>query len=191
MDLTGKRVTVVGMAKSGHAAVELLLERGAVVRAVDEKPEGALSGIEIEPQSARAFAGADLVVISPGVPADLDLLNDVRSRDIPVVGELELAAWFLEGDTIGITGSNGKTTTTALTGHILKSSGIPCQVGGNIGTPPSSMVKTSRPEQWNVLELSSFQLETIQRFRAHIGVALNITPDHLDRHHTFENYAAA
>ena len=191
MDLAGKRVTVVGMAKSGHAAVELLLERGAVVRAVDEKPEGALSGIEIEPQSARAFAGADLVVLSPGVPADLELLNDVRARDIPVVGELELAAWFLQGDIIGITGSNGKTTTTALTGHILKESSIPCQVGGNIGTPPSSMVKTSRPDQWNVLELSSFQLETIQRFRAHIGVALNITPDHLDRHHTFENYAAA
>ena len=186
MDLAGKRVTVVGMARSGHAAVELLLERGAVVRAVDEKPEGA-----VEPQTAAAFVDAELVVISPGVPADLDLLNDVRSRGIPVIGDLELASWFLEGDSIGITGANGKTTTTALTGHILKESGIACQVGGNIGTPPASMVKSSRPAQWNVLELSSFQLETIQEFRAHIGVVLNITPDHLDRHHTFENYAAA
>src|SRR5437016_3955089 len=186
MSLAGERVTVVGMARSGHAAVELLLERGAVVRAVDEKPEGG-----VEPQTAAAFSDAELVVISPGVPSDLDLLNDVRSRGIPVIGELELASWFLAGDTIGITGANGKTTTTALTGHILKESGIDCQVGGNIGTPPSSMVKSSRAGQWNVLELSSFQLETIQNFRAHVGVVLNITPDHLDRHHTFENYAAA
>jgi UDP-N-acetylmuramoylalanine--D-glutamate ligase len=191
MELAGKRVTVVGMAKSGRGAVELLLERGAVVRAIDEKPEGIVSGISIEPQTAAAFSDAELVVISPGVPADLDLLDDIRSRGIPVIGELELASWFLAGDTIGITGANGKTTTTALVGHILQESGIACQVGGNIGTPPSSMVKGSRPGQWNVLELSSFQLETIQRFRAHIGVVLNITPDHLDRHHTFANYAAA
>ena len=191
MNLAGKQVTVVGMAKSGHAAVELLLAHGAVVRAVDEKPEGAVSGIAVEPQTPAAFDNAELVVISPGVPADLDLLNDVRSRGVPIVGELELASWFLQGDTIGITGANGKTTTTALTGHILKAAGIACQVGGNIGTPPSAMIATSRGAQWNVLELSSFQLETIEQFHAHIAVALNITPDHLDRHHTFENYAAA
>ena len=88
----------------------------------------------------------------------------------------------MQGEIIGITGANGKTTTTALTGHILKQSGIPAQVGGNIGTPPASMVKTSRAGQWNVLELSSFQLETTETFRAHIGAALNVTPDHLDRH---------
>src|ERR1700736_452076 len=120
MELAGKKVTVVGMAKSGRGAVELLLERGAVVRPVDEKPEGVVSGISIEPQTAVAFSDAELVVISPGVPADLDLLNDVRARGIPVIGELELASWFLNGDTIGITGANGKTTTTALVGHILK-----------------------------------------------------------------------
>jgi UDP-N-acetylmuramoylalanine--D-glutamate ligase len=108
-----------------------------------------------------------------------------------VIGDLELASWFLKGEIIGITGSNGKTTTTAMTGHILKASGIPAQVGGNIGTPPASMVKSSRSGQWNVLELSSFQLETISSFRAHIGAALNVTPDHLDRHYTFEKYAAA
>ncbi|MGA2599005.1 MAG: UDP-N-acetylmuramoyl-L-alanine--D-glutamate ligase, partial [Bryobacteraceae bacterium] len=191
VDLTGKKVTVVGMEKSGHAAVELLLDHSAVVRAVDEKPHPPVHDIIVEPQTGAAFDTAELIVISPGVPADLDLLNDARSRGIQVIGELELASWFLKGDTIGITGANGKTTTTALTGHILKESGIACQVGGNIGTPPASMVSTSRSGQWNVLELSSFQLETIQDFRAHIGVVLNVTPDHLDRHHTFENYAAA
>ncbi len=191
VDLTGKKVTVVGMEKSGHAAVELLLEHNAIVRAVDEKPHPRVHDIPIEPQTASAFDEAQLVVISPGVPADLALLNDARARGTRVIGELELASWFLKGDSIGITGANGKTTTTALTGHILKESSIPCQVGGNIGTPPASMVATSRVEQWNVLELSSFQLETIQDFRAHIGVVLNVTPDHLDRHHTFENYAAA
>jgi UDP-N-acetylmuramoylalanine--D-glutamate ligase len=104
---------------------------------------------------------------------------------------LELASWFLRGEIIGITGSNGKTTTTALTGHILKSSGIAVQVGGNIGTPPATMVGTSNDTQWNVLELSSFQLETTETFRAHIGAALNVTPDHLDRHYTMERYVAA
>jgi UDP-N-acetylmuramoylalanine--D-glutamate ligase len=191
MKLDGMHVLVVGMARSGVAALELLRQRGARVRAVDEKPMGEVLGVTVEPQNAAAFRDADLVVISPGVPADLDLLAPVRARGIPVIGELELAAPFLEGPTIGITGSNGKTTTTALTGHILERSGIACQVGGNIGTPPSSMVKTSRPDQWNVLELSSFQLETIATFRAKIAVCLNVTPDHLDRHHTFENYVAA
>lgn len=191
MELAGRHITVVGMAKSGQAAVALLLERGAVLRAVDEKPHEPVAGIAVEPQTSAALADAELVVISPGVPADLDLLSPVRTRGVPVIGEVELASWFLKGDTIGITGANGKTTTTALIGHILRESGIPCQVGGNIGTAPASMVATSRPEQWNVLELSSFQLETIEQFRARIGVVLNVTPDHLDRHHTFENYAAA
>jgi UDP-N-acetylmuramoylalanine--D-glutamate ligase len=191
MKLDGSRVVVVGMARSGVAAVRLLLDRGAIVRAVDEKPMGEVLGITVELQTEAAFRDADLVVLSPGVPADLDLLRDVRARGVAVIGDLELAAPYLEGKTIGITGSNGKTTTTALTGHILQQAGIACQVGGNIGTPPASMVETSRPEQWNVLELSSFQLETIQTFRAAVGVCLNVTPDHLDRHHSFENYAAA
>jgi UDP-N-acetylmuramoylalanine--D-glutamate ligase len=104
---------------------------------------------------------------------------------------LELAAPYLEGPNIGITGTNGKTTTTALTGHILSESGIACQVGGNIGTAPAAMVETSRAGQWNVLELSSFQLETIETFRAPIAVCLNVTQNHLDRHHTFENYVNA
>jgi UDP-N-acetylmuramoylalanine--D-glutamate ligase len=190
MKVEGARVVVVGMARSGVAAVELLMEQGARVTAVDQSPVTNLP-IAVQPQEAASFEGADLVVLSPGVPADLEAVQPVRLRGIPVIGDLELASWFLQGEIIGITGSNGKTTTTAMTGHILKTSGIPVQVGGNIGTPPASMVKTSRASQWNVLELSSFQLETITEFRPHIGAALNVTPDHLDRHYTFEKYAAA
>jgi len=184
------KAVVVGMARSGVAAMELLREKGERVRAVDARPV-TVEGIEVEPQTASAFADADLIVLSPGVPADTPVIAAARDRGVRVIGDLELASWYLAGETIGITGSNGKTTTTALTGHILAMSGIPAQVGGNIGTPPASMVKTSRTGQWNVLELSSFQLETIESFRAHIGAALNVTPDHLDRHHTFENYAEA
>jgi UDP-N-acetylmuramoylalanine--D-glutamate ligase len=178
------------MARSGVAAVELLRENGAQVRAVDRNP-GTIPGIEVLPQTEASFANADLIVLSPGVPADLDVIAKARAAGVPIIGDLELASWFLKGEIIGITGSNGKTTTTALTGHILRQSGIPAQVGGNIGTPPASLVKTSRTGQWNVLELSSFQLETTHSFRAHIGAALNVTPDHLDRHYTMERYAAA
>jgi len=188
------KAVVVGMARSGVAAVELLRDKGEQVRAVDTKVDAkpvTVEGIDVEPQTAAAFADADLIVLSPGVPADTPVVAAARARGVKVIGDLELASWYLEGETIGITGSNGKTTTTALTGHILAASGIPAQVGGNIGTPPAAMVKTSRPGQWNVLELSSFQLETIESLRAHIGVALNVTPDHLDRHYTFENYAEA
>ncbi len=188
MNLMGARVVVVGMARSGVAAVELLREHGASVRAVDQKPS-AIAGISVEPQTPEAFLNAELIVLSPGVPADLEILNHARGRGTRVIGDLELASWFLQGEIIGITGSNGKTTTTALTGHILQSSGIAAQIGGNIGTPPCSMVKTSRTGQWNVLELSSFQLETTEKFRAHIAACLNVTPDHLDRHYTLENYA--
>jgi UDP-N-acetylmuramoylalanine--D-glutamate ligase len=194
MKLEGAKVVVVGMARSGVAAVELLLEKGARVRAVDEKvieKPMTIANIAVEPQSAAAFADADLIVLSPGVPADLGTVKAARNRGVRVIGELELASWFLRGDIIGITGSNGKTTTTALTGHILESSGIAAQVGGNIGLPPAAMVKTSRRGQWNVLELSSFQLETTESFRARIGAALNVTPDHLDRHYTLEQYADA
>lgn len=194
-DLRGVRAVVVGMAKSGVAAVELLLEQGALVTALDQKtvsnPRLAEWGVAVRAQDPAEIEGADLVVLSPGVPADADVAQAARGRNIRVIGDLELASWFLKGETIGITGANGKTTTTAMTGHILQLSGIPVQVGGNIGTPPCSMVAASRPERWNVLELSSFQLETTETFRAHIGAALNVTPDHLDRHYTFENYANA
>ncbi|HZU23999.1 MAG TPA: UDP-N-acetylmuramoyl-L-alanine--D-glutamate ligase [Bryobacteraceae bacterium] len=195
--IRGATVAVVGMAKSGFAAAALLREHGATVRAVDSSnaPElfrqASAEGLEILPQQAAAFAGVDAVVISPGVPADLDLFEPLRAGGIPVIGELELAGWWLQGPVIGITGSNGKTTTTALVGEILRQAGIPSQVGGNIGRPPTDMVASSRPDQWTVLELSSFQLEMTDTFRAHVAVALNVTPNHLDRHHSFENYAAA
>ena len=181
------------MARSGVAAVELLREKGAQRDGGGSEASGAevAAGVQVEPQTEASFDGAELIVLSPGVPADLRFLEGARRRGVRVIGDLELASWFLKGEIIGITGSNGKTTTTALTGHILKQSGIPVQVGGNIGTPPAAMVKTSRAGQWNVLELSSFQLETTETFRAHIGAALNVTPDHLDRHDTLENYADA
>jgi UDP-N-acetylmuramoylalanine--D-glutamate ligase len=200
LELAGKRVLVVGMARSGVAAAELLVRHRAVVCATDLKPLAELAeaapliaglGIEFRLQSPEVFEQAGLIVVSPGVPADLEPLEQARRRGVPVIGEVELAGWFLQGKAIGVTGSNGKTTTTALLGHILRQCGVPVQVGGNIGAPACGMVPGSRPEQWNVLELSSFQLETTRTFRAAIAVALNVTPDHLDRHHDFRTYVAA
>jgi UDP-N-acetylmuramoylalanine--D-glutamate ligase len=196
MKLEGTKTLVVGMARSGLASVELLRKHGADVRATDLKPLEQLPGLaELDVPFARqtpeVFDGADLIVLSPDVPADLPPLEAARRRGVQIIGEIELAAPFLQGNVIGITGTNGKTTTTALTGHILQQSGIAAQVGGNIGRPVTAMIESSRPDQWNVLELSSFQLETICRFRAHIGVGLNVTQNHLDRHHSFANYANA
>jgi UDP-N-acetylmuramoylalanine--D-glutamate ligase len=200
MTLSNKRALVVGLKKSGTAAVKLLVDHGAQVRATDLKPledlpeaRALLESLRVPfaLQTPEVFEGADLIVPSPDVPADLPLLESARARGVQVIGEVELAAPFLKGRTIGITGSNGKTTTTSLAGHILRSAGVPVQVGGNIGAAVCGMVETSREDGWNVLELSSFQLETIREFRAHIGVCLNVTQNHLDRHHTFERYAAA
>jgi len=198
--LAGRRALVVGMKKSGIAAVRLLVEHGADVRAADLKPLDELPearellqslGVPFALQRPEVFEGAELIVLSPDVPADLAPLETARARGADVIGEVELAAPFLKGRTIGITGSNGKTTTTSLTGHILRQAGVPVQVGGNIGAAVCGMVETSREDGWNVLELSSFQLETIREFRAHIGVCLNVTQNHLDRHRTFDRYAAA
>jgi UDP-N-acetylmuramoylalanine--D-glutamate ligase len=190
-EVAGRRVLVVGMGKSGTAAIELLLRHGAEVRAVDQKPLGPVHGVNVRPQTDAEFRDVDLVVLSPGVAIDTPEVAAAQQRGIPVIGEVELASWFLRGPVIGITGSNGKTTTTALIGHILRESAIPVQVGGNIGTPPTSMIEASREDQWNVFELSSFQLESIETFRARIAIATNVTDNHLDRHHTFANYAAA
>ena len=183
------KVLVVGMEKSGRAALEFLRARGDDATATDLK-ECEVAGFR--PQREDLFDERwDAIVISPGVPADLAGLERARARGVDVMGEVELAAPYLLGPVIGITGSNGKTTTTSLVGHILESAGTPVQVGGNIGTPVIAMAAASKAEQWNVLELSSFQLETIRTFRAHVGICLNVTQNHLDRHHTFEKYAAA
>ena len=189
-ELAGKNVLVVGMEKSGLASVAFLRDRGAHVTATDMHPH-AVEGAPFVLQQDAPFLNSDLIVTSPGVPNDLPELNAARAQGISVIGEVELAAPYLLGKTIGITGSNGKTTTTAMVGHILQEAGIPSQVGGNFGTPVTAMVASSRQDQWNVLELSSFQLETIRQFRAEIAVCLNVTQNHLDRHHTFEAYASA
>jgi UDP-N-acetylmuramoylalanine--D-glutamate ligase len=195
MTWSGKQVLVAGMGKSGFAAAQLLHREGARLVLCDERPPESIAGLpaqlaawnaQFRPQQAAAFAGVDLIVLSPGVPVEV-----VPPGAPPVIGEVELASYFLRGPVIGITGTNGKTTTTSLVFHILRASGIPAQLGGNIGTPPTAMIETSRDDQWNVLELSSFQLETIHRFQARLGACLNLTQNHLDRHGTLERYAAA
>ena len=189
MNVEGIRALVVGMEKSGRAAFEFLHAHGADVTATDLK-EQRIGSFRI--QTDELFEEPwDLIVPSPGVPLDIPALAKAMARGVKVVGEVELAAGYLQGPVIGITGSNGKTTTTSLVGHILRSAKTAVQVGGNIGTPVLAMTATSRFDQWNVLELSSFQLETVHEFHADIGVCLNVTQNHLDRHHTFENYAAA
>jgi UDP-N-acetylmuramoylalanine--D-glutamate ligase len=202
MELKNKRVLVVGLGRSGAAAALFLQDHGARVTVSDTKSEAQLQkeiaalldrGISLETgrHSERTFRDQDLIVVSPGVPADQPELQHARAMGIPVIGEVELACRFLQGRIIAITGSNGKTTTTTLVGEILSKSGKKTLVGGNIGTPVISLAGESSPEHLLVLEISSFQLETIQQFRPWIAAILNITPDHLDRHRTFEAYVNA
>jgi UDP-N-acetylmuramoylalanine--D-glutamate ligase len=202
LDLKGKRVLVVGLGKSGVASALFVKQRGARVAVSDTKTEEELAseiptlldrGIMVETghHGERTFREADLIVVSPGVPEDVPQLKQAREQGIAVIGEMELASRFLQGKIVAITGSNGKTTTTALAGAVLACGQKQVQVGGNIGTPAISLVATSTPETFNVLEISSFQLETIREFRPYIAAILNITPDHLDRHRSFDAYAAA
>jgi UDP-N-acetylmuramoylalanine--D-glutamate ligase len=202
MDVRGKRVLVVGLGKSGVASALFLQERGAKVAVSDAKSQEQLRGeipllldhginVETGQHGERTFRDQDLIVVSPGVPFDVPQLIHARELGIPVIGEVELAARFLKGHIVAITGSNGKTTTTTLTGEIISAGGRKALVGGNIGTPAITFVDRAKEDTWVVLEISSFQLETIETFHPQIAVVLNITPDHLDRHHTFENYAAA
>lgn len=202
MDLKGKKVLVVGLGKSGLAAALFLRRRGAQVTVSDIRSAEALAkdipslldeGINVEAggHGLLTFRRQDLIVVSPGVPLDTPELAQVRSFGLPIIGELELAARFLKGKVLAITGSNGKTTTTTLAGEILKEAGLPTLVGGNIGVPVVALIEESTDETWSVLEVSSFQLESTQQFHPAIAVILNITPDHLDRHGTFENYALA
>jgi UDP-N-acetylmuramoylalanine--D-glutamate ligase len=202
MDLDNKRVLVVGLGKSGVASALFLKSRGARVTVSDARPTDQLGdgipwlldhGITVETggHGERTFQGQDLIVVSPGVPVSAPSLVQARALGEPVIGEIELAAQFLSSPMVALTGSNGKTTTTTLVGEILKASGFPTLVGGNIGTPAISLVEQATPDSIVVLEVSSFQLETIQTFRPKVAVILNITADHLDRHQTFAAYADA
>jgi UDP-N-acetylmuramoylalanine--D-glutamate ligase len=202
IDLKGKRVLIVGLARTGLAAALFCARHAALVTATDEKPESELAdtpaklrtagvALELGGHLPNTFLEQDLIVVSPGVPSKLTALEQARTHRIPVWSEIELAWRFLHGRLIAITGSNGKTTTTSLLGHILETSKIPTLVGGNIGVPLLSQVEFSADETVTVAEISSFQLETIQQFRPDIAVLLNITPDHLDRHASLEEYARA
>ena len=193
---------MVGLGRSGVASAIFLHERGAKVIVSDSKAESQLQkevpalldrGIAIETgrHGERTFRDQDLIIVSPGVPSDQPQLLHARSLGIPVIGEVELAFRFLKGRVLAITGSNGKTTTTTLVGEILAKSGKKTLVGGNIGTPVISLAAQSTPDSMVVLEVSSFQLESIEQFCPWIAAILNITPDHLDRHHTFQAYVDA
>lgn len=202
MDVKGKRVLVVGLGKSGVASALFLQARGARVTVSDAKSEEQLrseiptlldKGITVETgkHGERTFRDQELIVISPGVPFEMPQLEQARKLGVPVIGEIELSATYLQGHIVAITGSNGKTTTTTLTGEVIAAGGRKTLVGGNIGTPAITFVEHTAPDDYIVLEISSFQLETIKTFRPEIAVVLNVTPDHLDRHGTFDAYAAA
>ena len=201
--LAGRRVTVVGLAKSGVAAARLLRTAGADVIGTDVKPVAALGreaaaladlGVRLlagEGGTAAAFADTDLIVVSPGIPLDGAQLAAARARQVPIIGELELGWRAMEADTIAITGTNGKTTTTALIGAMLAQQPRPVLIAGNIGTPLSAHALSFPADGLVVCEVSSFQLETTKVFQPRVAVVLNITPDHLDRHGTFAAYVDA
>ncbi len=201
-DLRGKRALVVGLARSGRAAAKILSSKGARVTVTDSRSPSSFPdeiteltrhkiGIELGLHREQTFVNQDLIVLSPGVPFDLPYLEAARRHKVSIVPEIEVASWFLKGSLMGITGSNGKTTTTSLLGKMLDSSGLPTFVGGNIGVPLISAVEKDSSDTLLVTELSSFQLEAIQTFRPHVAVLLNLSPNHLDRHHTFEAYVGA
>ncbi|MGA9536876.1 MAG: UDP-N-acetylmuramoyl-L-alanine--D-glutamate ligase [Desulfobacterales bacterium] len=199
MQLAGKKILVVGLGATGVATASFLVKRGAVVTATDSAPEAELrpealalreKGVRLELGGNRpqSFESADLVVISPGVPQDAAPLDRSRKLGIPVLGEVELASRFIEQPIVAITGTNGKTTTTTLVGEMLRRSGIEVFVGGNIGTPLISYVDSDQKAGVIVVEISSFQLDTIERFRPKVAVLLNIAEDHLDRYPDLDAY---
>src|SRR5688572_13811387 len=203
MEVSGRKTLILGAGRSGVASAKFLAERGAVVALHDKKD------VESWTDAAKSLKGShnvglmsgevpswlldqiDLVVISPGVPTNTVPARYVDRKDGEVIGEVELAYRFMKGRIVGITGSNGKTTTTTLIGELLKDAGIVTQVGGNIGTPLLSLAGSSTDETWTVVELSSFQLETIKEFHPNVALCLNVTPNHLDRYESFADYAAA
>ena len=194
---------ILGAGKSGIASAKFAAERGATVALHDKKP---IENWSDEAKSLKEkfniglidgqipswlLDQIDLVIISPGVPTNTIPARYVDRKDGEVIGEVELAYRFLKGRIVGITGSNGKTTTTTLIGELLKNSGIETQVGGNIGTPLLDLTAVATENTWTVAELSSFQLETIKDFRPAVAIATNVTPNHMDRYDFFADYAAA
>src|SRR5215813_7616454 len=201
-ELTGKKVLAIGLARTGLATSLFCAKHGAIVTATDTRPESDLAeaaatlrsggtAVQLGGYTDKILDGQELVIPSPGVPANSEILKAARAQNIPVWSEIELADRFLHGRLVGITGSNGKTTTTSLVEHILKNSGFSAQLAGNIGTPLIDVVEQTNDQTVTVAELSSFQLEWIETFRPNISVFLNLTPDHLDRHGSMEAYGAA
>jgi UDP-N-acetylmuramoylalanine--D-glutamate ligase len=201
-ELRGKRVLVVGLARTGVATALFCAARGAAVMATDARNETEVgnsiaplraAGVKLElgGHQETSFLEQDLIIPSPGVPADTPLLQASRAKGVTIWSEVELAGRFLNGRLIGITGSNGKTTTTSLIEHILRNAGFTTILAGNIGTPLIARVEQTSDKTITVAELSSFQLELIESFRPNISVFLNLTADHLDRHHTLEEYSRA
>jgi len=201
--LQGKRVTVVGLGASGLASLRLLVQQGAKVTVNDAGSRETLGDkasaaealgatLDLGCHDPERLADNDLIVVSPGVPA-LSALDEAEARGVKVVSEIELASWFIRSTVIGITGTNGKSTVTTLLGEMCKATGKPTFVGGNLGTPLVDVVGSAAAEVggYVVVELSSFQLERIETFRAQVGVLLNVTDDHLDRYPNFAAYAAA
>lgn len=202
VELAGRKVLVIGAARSGIASARFLAQRGATVALNDRKPltEWSKESLELKTEGVGLIEGdppswlldqIDLVVVSPGVPTKSIPIRYADRRGAEVIGEVELASRFIKGRTVAITGSNGKTTTTSLIGQMLKDAGLPVQVGGNIGTALISMIDSARDDGWNVVELSSFQLETIVDFHPNVAAVLNVTPNHMDRYESLMDYAAA
>jgi len=201
MDVREKKIVVVGLARSGIAAANVLLDRGAHVRVTDAKPRDLLSsalaqlspGISVETggHGETDFMDADLIVVSPGVPLSTGPLMEARKKGVEIISEVELGYRLLPGTYIGVTGTNGKSTTTSLIGAMLRADGREVDVCGNIGTPLTSLVGNEGAPPDRVVELSSFQLEGIASFRSHVAVLLNLSPDHLNRYPGMEEYAAA
>ena len=196
--LEGRRVLVVGAARSGIAASAWLARKGARVTLADASDRASVAelagtgvAIELGPHRAESFYAADLIVMSPGVSPWLPVVQAARVAGVPVIGELELASRFLQGRVVAITGTKGKSTTTTLVGRMCEAAGLRVQVGGNLGPPLSGQIDASTPETVHVVEVSSFQLEVTDTFRPWIAVWLNFSPDHLDRHATLTEYRDA
>src|SRR6185503_15419527 len=202
MNVAGKKVLIIGAARSGIACAKFLATRGATVALNDQKPfeDWSPEAQALKSEGIGCISGEvpgwlldniELVVVSPGVPTKAIPLRYAERAGAEVIGEVELASRYLKGRIVAITGSNGKTTTTSLIAELLKNAGLQTLVGGNIGTPLISLVEDSRDDGWTVVEMSSFQLETIKEFHPTVAVALNVTPNHMDRYESFTDYAAA